>query len=448
MPLRTVAILAVAFNVVVLTLPLLFSRDVYSYAFYGRIFNTYGANPYTASPADFPLNSLFNVTWPGWRATPSVYGPLFTWFSVGLTSVAKSVPWVINGFQLTAAAATLGTMAVVVRTVQRVRPDRAVFAAALIGLNPVVVLHVVGGGHNDIFVALFVAVAVWFLFQRRDLAAAISLALAMSIKVSAAVPLLILLVAVIAKTERSRRLRVLGTFGGTVAAIWLVLAIPFLDGRNLTLGLVDLAGHDSWMAAGQAVVRAFSGLGGLIGGDGARAPAQALARLALIGVSLAAVFLIARRIWRDPAARTPEALTAAWGWAFFAILLPSPVLYTWYLVWVLPLAWVLPRVPRRALIILSTVLLASQLVTESAQIPAQFQQVNLAFGHPATILVALWVGRDFVRRMRRGIPLDAETVAPVFGDGFETEIPDTALNEGPLARRVSGPQPVGSMRRR
>ena len=76
---RAVAIVAVVFHVVVLTLPLLFSRDVYSYAYYGRIVSTYNANPYITTPKDFHLNSLFRYTWPGWRGTPSVYGPLFTW---------------------------------------------------------------------------------------------------------------------------------------------------------------------------------------------------------------------------------------------------------------------------------------------------------------------------------------------------------------------------------
>ena len=110
------------------------------------------------------------------------------------------------------------------------------------------------------------------------------------------------------------------------------------------------------------------------------------------------------------------------------MLLPSPVLYTWYLAWVLPLAWILPRVPRRALIVLSAALLASQLVTESAQIPAHLQHVNLAYGHPVTILVALWVGRDFIRRMRRGTPLAAETTEPVFMDRYESEIPASAAD--------------------
>lgn len=443
--LRTAMLLAVGANLVVLTLPLLFSRDVYSYAFYGRIWNTYGANPYSATPADFDLNGLFGSIWPGWRSTPSVYGPLFTWFSVALTAMVKNVSWVTNAFQIAAAAAVCGTTWIVARTVQRVRPERAVFAAVVVGVNPLVVLHVTGGGHNDAFVALFVSAAVWYLFQRRELAAAIALGLAMSIKVSAVVPLIVLLVAVAASAPRERRLRSLGTMGGTVAAVWFVLAVPFLDGRNWTLGLTQVAGNDSWMSAGQAVVRAFSGLGGLIGGEIAREPAQALARIVLIAVAGVAVFAICRRVWRDPAARTPEALAVAFGWAMLAVLLTSPVLYTWYLVWVLPLAWAMPRVPRRALIILSTVLLASQLITESAQIPASLQQVNLAYGHPVTIFVAIWVGRDLVRRLRRGVPLHAETLDPVLGDSFEADLPVSA----PAPVRVpTGLQPVATMRRR
>ena len=51
---RTAVLLAIVANLAVLTLPLLFSRDVYSYAFYGRIFNTYGASPYTATPGRLP----------------------------------------------------------------------------------------------------------------------------------------------------------------------------------------------------------------------------------------------------------------------------------------------------------------------------------------------------------------------------------------------------------
>jgi hypothetical protein len=42
---RVVVGVAVAFHAVVMMLPLLFSRDVYSYAMYGRIAGVYGRNP-------------------------------------------------------------------------------------------------------------------------------------------------------------------------------------------------------------------------------------------------------------------------------------------------------------------------------------------------------------------------------------------------------------------
>ncbi|MDH5223917.1 MAG: hypothetical protein OEW46_04005, partial [Actinomycetota bacterium] len=72
---RTVVTLAVVYHVVVLLLPLLLSRDVFSYAFYGRILSRYGQNPYVSTPADHPANDISRFVWPGWRDTPSVYGP-------------------------------------------------------------------------------------------------------------------------------------------------------------------------------------------------------------------------------------------------------------------------------------------------------------------------------------------------------------------------------------
>ena len=74
---------------------------------------------------------------------------------------------------------------------------------------------------------------------------------------------------------------------------------------------------------------------------------------------------IGHRIWTSVQARTPEAMAAAWGWAFLAITLPSPVLFTWYLVWALPLAWMMPKIARRGMVILSAFFVVTQLVTET-----------------------------------------------------------------------------------
>jgi Glycosyltransferase family 87 len=428
-PVRTVVILAIVFHAIVLMLPLLFSRDVYSYAFYGRIVSTYRANPYGATPSDFPLNSLFPLTWPGWRGTTSVYGPLFTWVSALMTSVVKKPSEVVTSFQLLAAAASLGTIAIVGRLVQRVRPERTAFAIAIIGCNPIVIYHVVGGGHNDILVAFFVACAVSFLFAKRELLSAIALALGMSVKASAVVPLALLIVAIVANAEPERRRRVLATYGGVVAGVWLALALPFMRGGNPITALLEVSSHDSWMAPGQLIVRGASGLGGLIGGDALREPFAIGARIALFAASIAAVVAIGHRIWTSTRARTPEGLAAGWGWAFLAITLPSPVLFTWYLVWALPLAWALPKIARRGIVILSAFFVVTQLVTETSRLPTFLRTVKLPFGHPIAVAVCVWVGYDLVRRLRKGTPLDEETDEPAIGDAFEgrREAPDQTI---------------------
>src|SRR6478672_6837806 len=460
---RMVVLLAIAFHVVVLTLPLLFSRDVYSYAYYGRIWNSYGANPYVTTPSAFPNNALFNLTWPGWRATPSVYGPLFTWVSVITTGVLRSVTSQIRGFQILAAMASLGTLFVVWRLVKRVRPERAVFAVAVIGLNPIVVYQVVGGGHNDMLVAFFVACAIACVFSKRELAAALCLGLGMSVKVSAVVPLILLIVAIAANAEPERRARVLAKYAAVVGGVWLVLAAPFLQWSNPTLGMFELSGHDSGKAPGQLIVASLTWVGRTIGGPAFETPAMIAAHVLLFGASFVVVFLIARRIWTDPAARQPQALAAAWGWALIATILLAPMLGAWYLVWVLPVAWALPRVARRTLVILCLAFTVTELVTENSHLPELIRGVRLPFGHPVAIAVCIWIAADLIRRLVRGTPLDQETPEPRFGDRFEagptmpkhielpapvTAAPDdeTAVDDGETPAGALGPMTLAHPR--
>ncbi len=439
-PARIVWALAIAFHLLVLTLPLLFSRDVYSYAYYGRIVSTYGGNPYVLTPKDFDLNALWSLTWPAWRGTPSVYGPLFTWVSVLTTGVVKSVHSQIRGFQIVAAFASLGTMFIVWRLVKRVRPERAIFAIAVIGLNPIVVYQVVGGGHNDMLVALFIAAAAYLLFTKHELAAAVCLGLGMSVKVSAVVPLILLVVALAASAEPERRARLLAKYTAVVGGTWLILAAPFLQWTNPTLGMLELSGHDSGKAPGQLLVHAFTWVGTSIGGPAFETPSMIAAHIILFGLSVTGVWMIARRVWTDPAARRPQAQLAAWGWALIVVILLAPMLGAWYLVWVLPLAWALPRVARRTLVILCIAFTVTELVTENDRLPELIRNVRLPFGHPVAILVCLWIGADLVRRFTRHVQLDAETPERRFGDVFEA---------GPHAKPAivePTPAPVDPMR--
>src|SRR5439155_743319 len=63
---------------IVLLPPVLLSRDVYSYAAYGRISALHGGNPYVTAPSALPGDPFTPVISPAWRNTRSVYGPAFS----------------------------------------------------------------------------------------------------------------------------------------------------------------------------------------------------------------------------------------------------------------------------------------------------------------------------------------------------------------------------------
>ena len=73
--LRTVVLLAVAAHAVVLLVPVVFSRDVYSYIAYGRIAGLYGANPYVQTPIEFPADPILSLVGHRWVDTPGGVRP-------------------------------------------------------------------------------------------------------------------------------------------------------------------------------------------------------------------------------------------------------------------------------------------------------------------------------------------------------------------------------------
>jgi hypothetical protein len=397
---RTVLWLAVAYHVALLFLPLLFSRDVYSYAYHGRIAAIYHANPYVATPAEYPQDALAAFVGPKWVDTPAVYGPLWTQLSALLARIVDDVASFIVVFRAIAIAASLATLAVVGRLVRRERPEREAFALAVLGLNPVVLFQSVASGHNDLFVALSVASAIALVFARRELLATGVLALGTLVKATAAVPLLLLVIAAIARRPRDERARALAAHVGVAGGLGLLAAAPFLNASDPTLGVVELAGHEGWLAPSRFFRRVLDA----VSGDALGLVPRIVFPLLLVG----ALFLIARRLVRgSPAA--PSLQGAAWGWALLCLMLLGPVLLPWYVTWTLPLAWLLPRVPRAVLIGTSLGLTVSQWTSEPANFATAYD-VNLFFGHyvltPLVIALLGWLLVDLWRRTRNGAPLE------------------------------------------
>lgn len=410
---RAVVGLALAGHALVLLLPLLFSRDVYSYAVQGRIAAVHHANPYLATPADFPADPLFPYVGPKWADTPSVYGPLWVQISAGLVRLADAIPGQIVGFRVLAAAASLGTLAVVGHLARRLAPDRRAFALAVFGMNPVVLFQSVGSGHNDLLVALAVAGALALLAAGRRRWATVALALGALVKATAAVPLVLALVVVAARAPRGRRLRALAPHVGLAAGVGLALAGPFLNRTDPTLGMLELATHEGWLAPSRLFRRALDAVsGGALG---------VVPRVVFPLVLLGALALIGRALARRPDAGPVEE-GAGWAWGLLALMLLGPVLLPWYVTWALPLACLLPRAPRTVLLGTGLALTVSQWTSEPERFAAAYG-ANVWFGHyvltPLVVGLLGWLLLDLWRRARSGSPLADPALARAGGSPRE-----------------------------
>ena len=391
--------LAVAFHLAVVLLPLLISRDVYSYIAHGQIVSIHHANPYVQTPADFPSFLTRTLVGPKWVDTPSVYGPLFSLLAGVVTRGTTRLDALVDAFRLIAIAASLGTTFVVGAVARRVRPSRAAFAVAAFGLNPVVLFHSAASGHNDLLVALAVAVAAWCVIRDRTIWAVGILTCGALIKATAFLPLLLLIVWVTWRRSPSERLRVGALHAGLALAIVALVAAPFFQLHDPTLGMRELSAHEGWLAPSRFFRRVLDA----ISGDTFGVIARVVFAVALVVVVVVLVRAVARAA---ASGRPPAELLGGWGWSLLALTLLGPVLLPWYLAWSLPLIWILPRVPRVSLIVLSGVLSMSQWTAEPLRFPDAYD-LNVLIGHyvltPVVIGVLLWLALDLRRRL--AIPL-------------------------------------------
>jgi alpha-1,6-mannosyltransferase len=165
-------------------LPPLLSHDVYSYVDYARLGILHGLDPYVHPPAAVPTDPAFAEV--EWTDTTSAYGPLFTLATYPLAKLPVDV-----AVYVLKAASAVAVLAIAL-LVARLAPSRGVDplrAAAFVALNPLVLVHVVGGPHNDAFAVLLTTLGVAAVLAARETSAGAALAAAIAVKASSAVAL-------------------------------------------------------------------------------------------------------------------------------------------------------------------------------------------------------------------------------------------------------------------
>jgi hypothetical protein len=306
----------VALHLVFLLAPPLLSHDVFSYIAYARLGVANHLNPYTHAPLDIPHDSGF--THAGSIDAVSAYGPLFTLLTYPLSPLG--VPAAFWILKVVAALSSLGVVGLLWRIAQRLGRDPLVPALA-VGLNPLVLVHVVGGAHNEALTLLITMAGVMLWVGAREPAGVAVATLATGVKASAGLVVPFLVVG-----DIRRRI---GAAVATVVALAVLGVIAF---GSHALDAFSLIGDNQDRTSRFSLpYKTAQLLGALLPGD--RLDYRDGVRV-VFALAFAAAFLwLLWRTWK----RLIEPLDAI-GWATLAILVASAWLVPWYILWLLPFA--------------------------------------------------------------------------------------------------------------
>jgi alpha-1,6-mannosyltransferase len=316
---RAVIVAIAGFTAIVLIAPPLLSTDVFSYQEYARMGTIYGANPYTLGPHAIALDPLYSYVDAKWITTPTAYGPIFTLLSypLAMLDVAASV----LAYKLIAALSALAIVAGV-WTAARMRGLNPARAAALIGLNPLVVVYGIGGGHNDLLMLAFMTGGICLMLAGRDKAGGGSIVVAAGIKLTGAI---LLPFALLSREEAQPGRRRDFMIGAATVAAMIAVATLIMFGPGSVKLLSTLSKNQS-NADWHSIPGFFSDALGL--GTIAKLTAY------MLGATFLAIFVwLIRRVYR----RELDWIAGA-GWATFWMLATAGSVLPWYVAWLLPLA--------------------------------------------------------------------------------------------------------------
>ncbi len=164
-----------------------FSRDTYSYLAQGALLRD-GFDPYQVGPVDNP-NPLLDDVSPIWAATTAPYGPAFILVAKLVTMLVGNN--VVAGTMVLRLCMLPG-LALLIWAAPRVAArvgGSAPAALYLAVLNPLVIIHLMGGVHNEMLMVGLVIAGIALTLERRHLAGITLVALAAAVKATAAIAL-------------------------------------------------------------------------------------------------------------------------------------------------------------------------------------------------------------------------------------------------------------------
>lgn len=365
--------LLMAWAAPIVVAPPLFSRDVYSYSAQGELV-TQGLNPYLHGPNALGGGSFLNLVDPLWRNARAPYGPAWERLSGWVVLMSgHSVLGALLGFRVIAIIG-VALLAWAVPALARSHGRDGSIAFVLAVLNPLVLLVLVGGSHNDsLMVGLLVAACA--LASRGHVPSGLLLcALAAEIKAPA-----LIAAAFIGWTWAGRGSAIpqriyKAALGVLVALVVMILVGAAADlGWNWVTDVLVMGTVVSWLDPATAAGLFAHNVARNLGYHGGSSLFVDSAR----GIGLA-VALVISIFFLFRSERFGEA--KALGWSLLVFVLLGPVIWPWYETWgFVFLAVVAERWTLGLLIVLSAVACV-------ADVPVP----HLLISAPTTLVVVCW----------------------------------------------------------
>ena len=305
--------------------PPLLSLDAYAYLAQGHMLSA-GLDPYSGGPVLLGNDDAVVRMDPTWRASPVPYGPLTLLL---LRAVALSHGDLTTGVLLLRLLALLGVVAAVGAAVRLTTEKRRPYVLALCALNPITLVHLIGGAHIDAVLAGVVGLSLLALRRNRPWLAWLLASCAVAVKVTAA-PLLVFVLIVLWRQRRSTPRLLLGA----TAALLLpyVASLPVVHRPWGFLPALTVPGASApWYAPATMAGNLFAGLGRLLSLPLDSAHAHLLGRIVVLLVGAVIVLNLLRAEWADERPQRTRQTVRRASTALLVVSLCLPAVYGWYL---------------------------------------------------------------------------------------------------------------------
>ncbi len=206
------------------------SRDVYSYLMQGAMVRD-GFDPYTEGAAVNPGPFLLEVS-QDWRNTTTPYGPLHLWIGELVTGlVGDNVTAGVAAYKVLSLLGFITIAWSIPRIASKLGADPAV--ALWLGVaNPVIILHLIGGMHNESLMVGLVSIGLLAALNRHFHAALLLVGTAVAMKATAviAAPFIVWMMLHYYAPKGSSKWRSLSVFvlSGLIALVEIIAAVALI----------------------------------------------------------------------------------------------------------------------------------------------------------------------------------------------------------------------------